>query len=98
MISSPASKCQDFILKGLQFHIIKWLKTGITNLRTCHFEASEDIMTKLESQALYIIKIKYCNAGGSGNPSFLIPALWNIGILLIKRPPGPNNLTASVIV
>ena len=48
MISSLASKRQDFILKGLQFHIIK-----------CHFEVSEDIMTKLKSQALYIIRIKY---------------------------------------
>ena len=53
-------------------------------------------VTKLKSQALYNIRIKYRNAGGSGNPPSLIPALWNIGILLIKRPPGPNNMTASV--
>ena len=26
MISSLALKCQDFQLRGLQFHIIKWLK------------------------------------------------------------------------
>ena len=42
-------------------------------------------MTKFKSQALHIIKIKSCNAGGSGNPPSLIPALWNIGILLHKQ-------------
>ena len=26
MISSLAAKCQDFEIRGLQFHIIKWLK------------------------------------------------------------------------
>ena len=49
-------------------------------------------MTKLKSQALYITRIKYWNACGSVNPPFLIPSLW-----LIKRPPGPNNMTVSVI-
>ena len=68
----------------------------IPTLKTCFFEASEDIMTKFKSQALRIIRIKYWNAGGSGNPPSLIPALWNIDILLIKRQPGPNNMTASV--
>ena len=29
--------------------------------------------------------VKYWNAGRSGNPPFLIPALWNIGILLHKQ-------------
>jgi hypothetical protein len=66
--------------------------------RTCHFEAREDIMTKLKSQALYITRIKYWNAGGNGNPPSFIPALWNIGILLIKRPLGPNNMTARVVL
>ena len=28
---------------------------------------------------------KYLNAGGSGNPPSLIPALWNIDILLHKQ-------------
>ena len=37
---------------------------------------------KFKSQVLHIIRIKYCNAGGSGNSPFLIPAFWNIGILL----------------
>ena len=58
---------------------------GIPNLRTCHFEASENIITKFKSQGLHIIRIKYWKASGSGNPSSLIPALWNIGILLHKQ-------------
>ena len=58
---------------------------GLPTLRTCHFEASEYIMAKFKSQALHIIKIKYCNAGGSGNSPSLIPALWNIDILLHKQ-------------
>ena len=47
-------------------------------LRPCHFEASEDTMTKSKLQALHVIRIK---AGGIGNPPSLIAALWNIGIL-----------------
>ena len=66
------------------------------SLKSWHFEASEDIMTKFKSQALHIIRIQYWNAGGSGNPPSFIPTLWNIGILTIKRPPGPNNMMASV--
>ena len=42
-------------------------------------------MTKFESQGLHIIRIKYWNASGSGFPPCLIPALWNIGILLHKQ-------------
>ena len=42
-------------------------------------------MTKFKSQGLYIIRIKYWNASGSGsNPSF-IPTHWNIDILLHKQ-------------
>ena len=48
MISSLASKCQDFKLRSLQFHFIKQLKLGIPNLRPCHFVASEDTMTKFK--------------------------------------------------
>ena len=44
---------------GLQFQFIKQLKKGIPNLRTCRFEASEDIITKFISQALHVIRIKY---------------------------------------
>ena len=42
-------------------------------------------MTKFKSQVLHIIRIKYLNASGSGSPPFLIPALWNIGILFHKQ-------------
>ena len=31
----------------------------ISTLKSWHFEASEDIMTKFKSQGLYIIRIKY---------------------------------------
>ena len=40
--------------RGLQFHFIKWLKTGIPTLKSWHFEATEDIMTKFKSQCLHI--------------------------------------------
>ena len=49
MISLLASKWQDFK------HIIFYK----TTLKTCYFEASEDIMTKFKSQALHFIRIKY---------------------------------------
>ena len=55
------------------------------SLKSCNFEGSKDIMTKFKSQALHIIKIKYWNAGRSGNPPSSIPTLWNIGILLRKQ-------------
>ena len=47
----------------------------IPTLKTCYFEASEDIITKFKSQALNIIKIKYGKVSGSGNPPSFIPAL-----------------------
>ena len=56
----------------------------IPTLKTCYFEASEDIITKFKSQALHIKKIKYLKASGSGNPPFLIPALQKIAILGLK--------------
>ena len=70
------------------------LKTSKFN-RSWHFEASEDIMMKFKSQALHIIIIKYCNAGGSGNPPSIIPALWNIGILLHKQATRVLGLTRT---
>ena len=42
-------------------------------------------MTKFQSQGLYIIRIKYWNAKGSGSTPSLIPTHWNIGILLHKQ-------------
>ena len=52
------------------------------SLKSWNFEASEDIMTKFKSQACHVIRIKYWKADGSGS---LIPALWNLSILLHKQ-------------
>ena len=65
----------DFKLRGLQFHFIKQLKNDHSNFKA---------LTKFKSQALHIIRIKYWKARGSGNPPFLIPALWKIAILGLK--------------
>ena len=62
---------------------MKWKKTSKFKVLT--FEASENIMTKFKSQGLYIIRIKYWNAKGSGSTPSLIPIHWNIGILLHKQ-------------
>ena len=67
----------------------------IPTLKTCYFEASEDIITKFKSQALHVIKIKYWKASGSGNPPFLIPTLRKIAILGLKQACG-NDKLASV--
>ena len=84
MISSLASQGQDFKLGGLQFHFIKWLKTGIPTLRTCHFKASEDIMTKFKSQALHTTRIKCWKASGNGKLPSLIPTFWKIAIYVLN--------------
>ena len=72
MISSLASKGQDF-----QFHFIKWLKNGHPTLRTCHFEASEDIIP----QEPYIEKL-----GGVATlpPSFPLSGIIAIYVLKMK--------------
>ena len=57
----------------------------IPTLKTCYFEASEDIVTKFKSQALHTIRIKYWKASGSGNPPSFIPTLWKIAILDLKN-------------
>ena len=53
-LSSLASKCQDFKV-GMSFYYPFYVMT----LKTCKFKASEDIITKLKSQGLHIIIIKY---------------------------------------
>ena len=63
-----------------QFHFIEQLN-GHPNLRTYHFESSEDIMTKLKSQALHVIRIKYILR----IEKLVGVALLNIGILLHKQ-------------
>ena len=64
-------------------HFIEWHWRPLS-LKCWHLEAREDIITKFKSESLHIIGIKYWKASGSGNPPFLIPALWNRGILLHK--------------
>ena len=69
-----------------------------STLKSWHFEASEDIITKFKLQGLYTIKMKHWNAIGSGFPPFLNPTLWNIGILLYKQAKLPKYLQHSVAV
>ena len=61
------------------------MKKGISTLKSWHFAASEDIITKFKSQGLYTIKIKYLDASGSAFPPSLFPAPRNIGILHHKK-------------
>ena len=64
VISSVASKCQDFKVGMPVFQpFMKWNWRPLS-LKCCHFEASEDVMTNFKSQGLHIIIIKYWNAGG----------------------------------
>ena len=60
MISSQASKCQDFKVEMPFFEplYVKKLKTS-NSLKCWHFVASKNIITKFKSQGLYTIKIKY---------------------------------------
>ena len=83
MISSLASKWQDFKVWMPVFQPFYEMKLKISKFKCWHFEASADIITNFKSQGLYTIRIKYWNASGSGPPPFLIPNLWNIGILQI---------------
>ena len=75
-------------MKSLWFkfgqYVFAGFKTDIPTLKTCYFEAREDIITKFKSQALHIKKIKYWKVCGGGNPPSLIPALWKIAILGLK--------------
>ena len=90
------SKCQDL---GCPFfsHFMKWNWRPLS-LKCWHFEASEDIMIKFKSQGLYIIRIKYWNASGSGPLPSLIPTLWNICILHYKQAKLPKDMQHSVHV
>ena len=44
----------------------------IPNVRTCHFEASEDIMTKFKSQGLHIIRINMRLEQGTADDALTI--------------------------
>ena len=53
-------------------------------------------MTKFESEGLHIIRIKYWNASVGGSSPFLIPALWNIGILHHEKAKLRKHMRQSV--
>ena len=72
-------------------------KKGIPTLKSWHFDAREDIITKFKSQVLYIIRIKHWNASGSSFTPSLIPAYWNIGILLHKQAKRRTIMNTTVI-
>ena len=63
------------------------MKLKTTKFKVFTFEASEDIMTKFESQDLYIIKIKYGSTSGSLLVTFLQKKtiLELVGCVFIKR-------------
>ena len=92
MISSLASKCQDFKVEMPFFQPLYVMK-----LKCWHFIASEDAITKFKSQGPYTIKINYWNASGSGFPPSLIPVLRNIGILHYKKAKLRKHLQQSVL-
>ena len=54
MISSLASKCQDFKVWMPVFQPFYEMKLKTPKFKVFTFEASEDIMTKFESQDLYM--------------------------------------------
>ena len=81
IIFSVDSKWQVFKVGLLIFQLFYEMK-----LKNSKFKFwSQWTMTKFKAQALHIIRIKYCSTGGRGNLPSLIPALWNLGILLHKQ-------------
>ena len=66
------------------FKLFYEMELKTLSLKSCQFEASKDIITKFKPQALHIIRIKFWNPSGSGNPPSLIPALRIIAILGLK--------------
>ena len=65
---------------------------GIQISRTCHFKASENIMTKFKSQALDIIRIKLV---GVATLSFSFPSNGTLAFYVINRQLAPNILVPS---
>ena len=68
----------DTMILVIAMMAVASITNGKSTLLSIHLEASEDIIAKFKSQSLHIIRIRHCNAGGSGNSPSLIPALWNI--------------------
>ena len=84
MISSQASKCQDFKRNGLQFQFIKQLKNRNPNFEDLPFlsQLNSDHNQSSLCHKNQILK----KTGGSGNPASLIPALWKF-IYLVQLIP-----------
>ena len=89
MISSLASKCQDFKVKMPFFQPLYVMKLKTSKFKVlafwCQWKYHYQIECKFKSQGLYTIKIKYWKASGSSSSPSLIPNFWNIGILHGKQ-------------
>ena len=57
----------------------------LKTLKSWHFEASEDVMTKFKSQALHIIQNQILKCWWEWQPSLLHFILWKIDILFQKQ-------------
>ena len=68
------------------FSAVLWNKIeGLyISIKSCHFEARKNIMTRFKPQALHIIRMKHWNASGNDNPPSLILALRKIAIYVLK--------------
>ena len=91
MISSLASKCQDFKLRGLQFQFIKQLKNGHPNFEDLPFW----------SQWRYHKQIYLTSSACHKNQISKSRREWQLCLpysypFFINRPPRPNILTATV--
>ena len=95
LISSLDSKWQGlkFAMSVFQLFYEMKLKTSKFSSLGILRPVKTSWQNSQKSQTLHIIRIKYCNAGGSGSPPSLISAFWNIGILLHKQA---NILAPSV--
>ena len=95
MISSVASKCQDFKVGMAVFQPFYEMKLKAS--KSWPFEASEDIMTKFKSQAMSLeLNVEKLVGVATGNPPSFRPS-GTQKFYFINRPPMPNILTPSVI-
>ena len=85
MISSLASKCQHFKVGMPIFQPFYVMKLKTSNFKVLAFCSQWRYHDQIQITSFHIIRIKYWNASRSGSPPTLIPALYNIGILLHKQ-------------
>jgi hypothetical protein len=79
MISSVASKCQDFKVLMPVFSAILCNEIDTSKFKVLEFWSQWRYHDQIQ-----ITRIKYWNACGNGPPPSFIPTLWNIGILHYK--------------